>query len=72
MKLYIGNKATGIELHQDAKHPAMWRIHKNGRISDMVNLTRAKDAALASAHIGPSEVATWRQSPEALQPPQVR
>ena len=33
----------------DAKWPGMWRIHANGRISDMVNLSRAKDSAMSWA-----------------------
>jgi hypothetical protein len=33
----------------DAKYPGMWRIKLPGGWSDMVNLTRAKDAALAPA-----------------------
>lgn len=32
----------------DEKYPAMWRIHwPDGEVSDMVNLTRARDAARA-------------------------
>ena len=30
----------------DSTYPNMWRICHRGRISDMVNLTRAKDAGL--------------------------
>ncbi len=34
----------------DAKHAAMWRIaHPDGHLSDIVNLTRAKDAAASVA-----------------------
>jgi hypothetical protein len=34
----------------DATYPNMWRVSlPNGRISDMVNLTRAKDAAICLA-----------------------
>jgi hypothetical protein len=34
----------------DAKHPQMWRVAlPNGHLSDMVNLTRAKDAARSLA-----------------------
>jgi hypothetical protein len=35
---------------QDEKYPSMWRVRlPNGHVSDMVNLTRAKDAAMALA-----------------------
>jgi hypothetical protein len=41
----------------------MWRIHApDGRVSDMVNLSRAKDAARSWAFprgIGGSEVVRW-------------
>jgi len=31
----------------DDRYPTMWRIHwPDGEVSDMVNLTRAKDAAM--------------------------
>jgi hypothetical protein len=36
-----------LEVIQDAKYPTMWRVkHPDGSLSDMVNLTRAKDAAI--------------------------
>ena len=38
----------------DAQWPGMWRIAwPDGRISDMANLSRAKDAAMAIAERGP-------------------
>ena len=38
----------------DDRYPTMWRIHwPDGSVSDMVNLTRAKDAAQAIAQRGP-------------------
>jgi hypothetical protein len=38
----------------DERYPTMWRIHwPDGSVSDMVNLTRAKDAAQAIAERGP-------------------
>src|SRR5262245_53590411 len=46
-RLYIGAKFTGIRVIPDEKYASMWRIHApTGEVSDMVNLTRAKDAAL--------------------------
>jgi hypothetical protein len=32
-------------LERDARWPAMWRVRFDGALSDMVNLSRAKDAA---------------------------
>jgi hypothetical protein len=36
-----------IEL--DSKWPGMWRVRRGGSMTDMVNLSRAKDAAIAIA-----------------------
>ena len=44
-ELYVGRKRTGITVRPDAIYAGMWRIHQAGEVSDMVNLTRAKDAA---------------------------
>jgi hypothetical protein len=68
-RLKIGNRLTGIVVWPDSKWPGMWRIHApDGRISDMVNLSRAKDAAISWARprgLGGKEIATWdrRESP---------
>lgn len=32
-------------LEPDARWPGMWRVRFGGRLSDMANLSRAKDAA---------------------------
>src|SRR5262249_42977166 len=45
-RLSIGNRFTGLVVCPDPKWPSMWRIHYGGRISEMVNLPRAKDAAI--------------------------
>jgi hypothetical protein len=44
-RLRAGDKLTGAEVLPDGRYPGMWRIHYEGRVSDMVNLSRAKDAA---------------------------
>lgn len=47
--LFYGTKCVG-EIVPDEKWPGMWRIrHPNGTLSDMANLSRAKDAAMALA-----------------------
>jgi len=46
-KLYLGIKFTGITVQPDEKYPDMYRVHWPDRPpSDMVNLARAKDAAM--------------------------
>jgi hypothetical protein len=46
-RLSIGNRFTGLVVCPDPRWPNMWPIHFGGRISDMVNLARAKDAAIS-------------------------
>jgi hypothetical protein len=47
LRLYLGTKSTGIVVAPDEKYPNMYRIHWPDRPpSDMVNLSRAKDAAM--------------------------
>lgn len=62
-RLKIGNRLTGIVVRLDDQYPNMWRIHaSDGRISDMVNLSRAKDAAITWARphgLGGTEVIRW-------------
>ena len=62
MKLYIGKQYTGVFLEPDARWPDMWRICKGYERSTMVNLTRAKDAAITWARprgLGGKEIASW-------------
>lgn len=59
-QLFDGNRSTGIRVVPDDKWPGMWRVQRGEQLSDMVNLARAKDAALASAHLGGRNVAKWR------------
>ena len=61
--LRIGKKMTGLVLRQDDHYPGMWRIFYRGMVSDMVNLTRAKDAAIGWVRpYGPGSgtVVHWR------------
>ena len=45
-----GLKTPAISVVPDKIYPTMWRIkHRDGRLSDMVNLSRARDAAVALA-----------------------
>ena len=45
-----GSKAPVISVLPDKIYPTMWRSkHRDGKLSDMANLTRARDAAFAIA-----------------------
>ena len=45
-RLYLGSCATGNSITPDAKYPSMWRVrYPDGSLSDIVNLTRARDGA---------------------------
>jgi hypothetical protein len=46
-KLMQGKRPMLIEVLPDDQWPGVYRVHYQGKISDMVNLTRAKDAAVA-------------------------
>src|SRR5262245_2607567 len=67
-RLYFRRKYTGIRVIRDVKYARMWRISGvGGELSDMVNLTRAKDAALTwaraahpEAERGSSEQFSWK------------
>jgi hypothetical protein len=47
-RLYYGRRAV-IDVVPDERWPTMWRVKLDGRLSDMANITRAKDAAMAIA-----------------------
>jgi hypothetical protein len=47
-KLILGTRNTGCKIIPDATWPMMFRVeYPPGTISDMTNLTRAKDAAIS-------------------------
>ena len=47
--LFIGKTDTGVTVRKDQRWPGMWFVQLAGRTSDIVNLSRAKDAALSWA-----------------------
>jgi hypothetical protein len=48
--LYLDGKGRAIvEIVPDNTYSGMWRVLSGGRLSSMVNLSRAKDAAVAVA-----------------------
>lgn len=62
LKLYFGKVFTGVTVEPDGQWQAMWRICLGNRKSDMINLSRAKDAAMtwAPMKIGGGMVPQWR------------
>jgi hypothetical protein len=49
-RLYLGNRLSGFTVVRDERYPTMSRVRApDGTLSDMVNRTRAKDAAVARA-----------------------
>jgi hypothetical protein len=58
--VHRGRKTPVLRIVPDAKYPNMWRIeYPNGRLTDMVNRARAKDAALVLAARLESERSTF-------------
>jgi hypothetical protein len=46
-RLYVGTRLSGYSVVPDEQYPSMWRIRRpDGSSSDMVNRSRAKDAAM--------------------------
>ena len=49
-ELYAGERRMKVAIVLDRKYPEMWRVrYPDGYLSDMVNKTRAKDAAITMA-----------------------
>jgi hypothetical protein len=60
IELCIGGKRSGLNVRPDHEWPGMWRIHQGDHVSDMVNRTRAKDAAVVwGRRMGLHGVVTW-------------
>jgi hypothetical protein len=62
--LHIGRRKTDVSLRPDPVWPRMWRVHDGDRVSDMVNISRAKDAAISWARprgLGAGEVVHWHR-----------
>jgi hypothetical protein len=63
LRLFIGKSFTDVTVRRDTKWPSMWRVNTaDGWVSDMVNLTRAKDAAIQCARpkgLGGTEIVRW-------------
>jgi hypothetical protein len=75
VRLAIGGKLTGVSVEPDAAWPNVWRVHAGDRLSDMVNLTRARDAAIARVRprgLGKGEIATWHTRETAAEGSPVR
>jgi hypothetical protein len=46
LKLKLGARVTAT-IEPDTNWPGMWRVRFGGMLSDMANLSRAKDAAIS-------------------------
>jgi hypothetical protein len=74
LELHIGRRQTDVSVRPDPAHPGMWRIHQGDRVSDMVNLARAKDAAMCwlaqsrGRGLGSEEVAHWHRRETPAEP----
>jgi hypothetical protein len=62
LALYIGGRFTGITVEPDATYAGMWRVRRGGQLSDMANVSRAKDAAEVWAHCDANHRATWKHA----------
>jgi hypothetical protein len=65
---YASAKRPVAEVVPDAKWPRMWRVRwPDGSLSDMVNLSRAKDAAFVMTQKGPpardARLLRWQTAP---------
>ena len=73
LELHIGGRRTGIAIQRDAAYPGMWRVLHGDELSDIANISRAKDAAITWARprgLGGGEVAHWhRRESRAGAPP---
>jgi hypothetical protein len=49
LELMVGRRKAGVSVRPDSEWPGMWRVHQGDRVSDMVNLARAKEAAIGWA-----------------------
>jgi hypothetical protein len=46
--LCLGKRCL-VSIEQDMTYSTMWRVRHNGKLTDMVNKSRARDAARAAA-----------------------
>ena len=73
-RLYLGSSATGYSITPDTKYPSMWRVrYPDGSLSDIVNLTRARDGALGDVQNGEGASPPSKSQPKPTEPhiPQV-
>ena len=74
-ELYIGGRRTGVTIQRDALFPRMWRVRHGDELSDITNISRAKDAAITWARprgLGGDEVARWHHRESRTGAPLVR
>jgi hypothetical protein len=62
--LFIAQRFSGVSIEPDSEWPDLWRIRQSERLSGALNLTRAREAALACARprgLGGHEVVRWHR-----------
>jgi hypothetical protein len=75
LQLCIGGRPADVLVKADPKWPGMWRVVQGARVSDMVNLSRAKDASIAWARprgLGGKDKASWNRRESSSKPSPVR
>jgi hypothetical protein len=61
LQLYYGSNPLPWSVVEDDRYPGMWRVRSgDGTLSDMTNLTRAKDAAMTLAAVRDWKRCRWR------------
>jgi len=72
--LHINRRSTSITVRPDNRYPSLWRVHSAGWVSDMLNLARAKDAAITWARprgLGGKESVRWEVREMAVAAPPI-
>ena len=67
-KLMLGTRNTGVKVIPDQQWPKMYRVeYPPGTVSDMANLSRARDAAIGmvASHLNQGHVSQETRPPEA-------
>jgi hypothetical protein len=65
-RLLVSTRTSGYSIVRDARHPTMWRVRQpDGSLSDIINRTRARDAAAVMLD-GPPQAPYSPQTEQAL------
>ena len=73
--LHISGRKTGVAVERDCIWPGMWRVRLGTDMSDITNISRAKDASIAWARpkgLGGDEDARWHHRQRRVAAPPTR